>query len=158
MANRNFNKQVAPARKKLAIGGPSSDTGKKGGMGLMGPRIKDMMKRPKDSPLKRGPKGEPVPRTERPLPLKPKDPRKMLPGRPMPKLPLKPKKPQLTPEQMERLKELFKKRRKKAKPSSTKREVSDKRKQLMGGGSSSSREAMMHGFYNKDMGMGKKKK
>ena len=32
------------------------------------------------------------------------------------------------------------------------------RKKLMGGGSSSSREAMMHGFYNKDMGMGKKKK
>ena len=32
------------------------------------------------------------------------------------------------------------------------------RKKLMGGGSSSSREAMMHGFYNKDMGMDKKKK
>ena len=38
MANKNFNKQVAPARKKLAVGGPSSDTGKRGGMGLMGPR------------------------------------------------------------------------------------------------------------------------
>ena len=32
------------------------------------------------------------------------------------------------------------------------------RKKLMGGGMSSGREAMMHGFYNKDMGMGKKKK
>ena len=32
------------------------------------------------------------------------------------------------------------------------------RKKLMGGGMSSGREAMMHGFYNKDMGMKKKKK
>jgi len=141
MANKNFNKQVAPARKKLAVGGPSSDTGKRGGMGLMGPRIKDMMKRPKDSPLKRGPKGEPVPRN------------KMEPIRRMPKLPGKtrpgPMKG-LTPEQMKRLKELMQK---------TGRPRPKKvRKKLMGGGSSSSREAMMHGFYNKDMGMGKKKK
>ena len=141
MANKNFNKQVAPARKKLAVGGPPSDTGKRGGMGLMGPRIKDMMKRPKDSPLKRGPKGEPVPRN------------KMEPIRRMPKLPGKtrpgPMKG-LTPEQMKRLKELMQK---------TGRPRPKKvRKKLMGGGSSSSREAMMHGFYNKDMGMGKKKK
>jgi len=141
MANKNFNKQVVPARKKLAVGGPSSDTGKRGGMGLMGPRIKDMMKRPKDSPLKRGPKGEPVPRN------------KMEPIRRMPKLPGKtrpgPMKG-LTPEQMKRLKELMQK---------TGRPRPKKvRKKLMGGGSSSSREAMMHGFYNKDMGMGKKKK
>ena len=141
MANKNFNKQVVPARKKLAVGGPSSDTGKRGGMGLMGPRIKDMMKRPKDSPLKRGPKGEPVPRN------------KMEPIRRMPKLPGKtrpgPMKG-LTPEQLKRLKELMQK---------TGRPRPKKvRKKLMGGGSSSSREAMMHGFYNKDMGMGKKKK
>ena len=141
MANKNFNKQVVPARKKLVVGGPSSDTGKRGGMGLMGPRIKDMMKRPKDSPLKRGPKGEPVPRN------------KMEPIRRMPKLPGKtrpgPMKG-LTPEQMKRLKELMQK---------TGRPRPKKvRKKLMGGGSSSSREAMMHGFYNKDMGMGKKKK
>ena len=141
MANKNFNKQVVPARKKLMVGGPSSDTGKRGGMGLMGPRIKDMMKRPKDSPLKRGPKGEPVPRN------------KMEPIRRMPKLPGKtrpgPMKG-LTPEQMKRLKELMQK---------TGRPRPKKvRKKLMGGGSSSSREAMMHGFYNKDMGMGKKKK
>ena len=31
------------------------------------------------------------------------------------------------------------------------------RKKLMGGGSASKRESMMHGFYNKDMGMSKKK-
>ena len=141
MANKNFNKQVVPARKKLVVGGPSSDTGKRGGMGLMGPRIKDMMKRPKDSPLKRGPKGEPVPRN------------KMEPIRRMPKLPGKtrpgPMKG-LTPEQIKRLKELMQK---------TGRPRPKKvRKKLMGGGSSSSREAMMHGFYNKDMGMGKKKK
>ena len=141
MANKNFNKQVVPARKKLVVGGPSSDTGKRGGMGLMGPRIKDMMKRPKDSPLKRGPKGEPVPRN------------KMEPIRRMPKLPGKtrpgPMKG-LTPEQLKRLKELMQK---------TGRPRPKKvRKKLMGGGSSSSREAMMHGFYNKDMGMGKKKK
>ena len=153
MANRNFNKQVAPARKKLAIGGPSSDTGKKGGMGLMGPRIKDMMKRPKDSPLKRGPTGEPVPRTERPLPLKPKNPKDMLPVRPRPKLPKIPRTPRptpLTPKQIKKLKDLMDKKRGRGRK--------NKRKQLMGGGSSSSREAMMHGFYNKDMGMDKKKK
>ena len=163
MANPNFNKQVAPARKKLAEGGPSSDTGKRGGMGLMGPRIKDMMKRPKDSPLKRGPKGEPVPGN------------KMEPIRRMPKLPGKtrpgPMKG-LTPEQIKRLKELMQKtgrpRPKKGSvtdkalkasdPKMQKMQKMQKRKKLMGGGSSSSREAMMHGFYNKDMGMGKKKK
>ena len=37
-------------------------------------------------------------------------------------------------------------------------ETKKDRKKLMGGGSSSSREAMIHGFYNKDMGMKKKKK
>ena len=152
MANKNFNKQVVPARKKLAVGGPSSDTGKRGGMGLMGPRIKDMMKRPKDSPLKRGPKGEPVPRN------------KMEPIRRMPKLPKTPRPNPLTPEQLKRLKELMQKRKKGSvtnkalKASDPKMQKMQKRKKLMGGGSSSSREAMMHGFYNKDMGMGKKKK
>ena len=36
MANNRFNKQVSP--KGYAKGGLSSDTGKRGGMGLMGPR------------------------------------------------------------------------------------------------------------------------
>ena len=141
MANRNFNKQVVPARKKLAIGGPAG--GKDDPRRNLGPRIKDMMKRPKD--LKKSPE-----RPGQPLPLKPKDPRDMLPKRPMPKLPRTPRPTPLTPKQQKKLRDLMDKKRGRGRK--------NKRKQLMGGGSSSSREAMMHGFYNKDMGMGKKKK
>ena len=196
MANKNFNKQVAPARKKLAVGGPSSDTGKRGGMGPMGPRVKPLPRFKKkdttdreqiirdkilnnigkDRPRSQDPRKK-RPGSPRPLPIQPRDPRdKMEPRRPMPKLPGRPRPPMkgLPPEQIQRLKELFKKRRKgldpkdrkfkksidslKEKMQKTGRPRPKGRKKLMGGGSSSSREAMMHGFYNKDMGMGKKKK
>ena len=61
------------------------------------------------------------------------------------KIPRTPRPTPLTPKQQKKLKDMLDKK-------------TGKRKKLMGGGSSSSREAMMHGFYNKDMGMGKKKK
>ena len=111
----------------------------------------------------------------KPMPTLPGRPRKPGPRRPMPKLPGRPR-PDLikglTPEQIKRLKELMKKRKgldpknpKFKKSIDSLKEQMKKtgprpkgRKKLMGGGSASSREAMMHGFYNKDMGMGKKKK
>ena len=113
-------------------------------------------------------------RPTRPNPL-PGRPRKPGPSRPMPKLPGRPRPPirGLTPEQIKRLKELMKRRKGldpknpkfkksidslKEKMQKTGRPRPKGRKKLMGGGSSSSREAMMHGFYNKDMGMDKKKK
>jgi len=205
MANRNFNKQIVPARKKLAVGGTLSPKKPKSFDNTdRTPRpksfnntdttdreqiIKDMIK---DRPRSQGPRKK-RPGSPRPLPIQPRDPRdKMTPRRPMPKLPGKPGRPGpsrpmpklpgrprppmkgLTPEQIQRLKELFKKRRKgldpkdpkfkksidslKEKMQKTGRPRPKGRKKLMGGGSSSSREAMMHGFYNKDMGMGKKKK
>jgi hypothetical protein len=228
MANRNFNKQVIPARTKLAAGGPSSDTGKRGGMGPMGPRVKPLPRFKKkdttdrekiirdrilnnklkdklkdfgkDRPTSQEPRKKQRPGSPRPMPIKPRDrtvdrmpmpreidkmqprqpmptmpgrPRKPGPSRPMPKLPGKPRRPdlikKLTPEQIKRLKDIFKNKRKKRKELEPKNSLKDKmqrtgrpkpkgRKKLMGGGSASSREAMMHGFYNKDMGMGKKKK
>jgi hypothetical protein len=144
-------------------------------------KLKDLGK---DRPRSQGP------RKQRPLPITPKDPRDKMeprrpmptlpgrprkpgPSRPMPKLPGKPRRPdlikKLTPEQIKRLKDIFKNKRKKRKELEPKNSLKDKmqrtgrpkpkgRKKLMGGGSASSREAMMHGFYNKDMGMGKKKK
>ena len=60
------------------------------------------------------------------------------------KIPKTPRPTPLTPKQQKKLKDMLDKKQ--------------GRKKLMGGGSSSSREAMMHGFYNKDMGMKKKKK
>ena len=156
MANKNFNKQVAPARKKLA----------EGGMGLMGPRIK---REPVPRNKKRMPR-RPVPiegADRRPMPKLPGKPGKPGPSRPMPKLPKTPRPNPLTPEQLKRLKELMQKRKKgsvtnkalkASDPKMQNMQNMQKRKKLMGGGSSSSREAMMHGFYNKDMGMGKKKK
>ena len=188
MSNRNFNKQIVPARKKLAAGGTLSprkplprfkkkDTTDR--EQIIRDRLKE--KRPKQRP------GSP-----RPMPITPRDPRdKMEPRKPMPTLPGRPRKPGpsrpmpklpgrprpdlikgLTPEQIKRLKELMKKRKgldpknpKFKKSIDSLKEQMKKtgprpkgRKKLMGGGSSSSREAMMHGFYNKDMGMGKKKK
>ena len=163
MANRNFNKQVVPARKKLAAGGTLSprkpknfdNTDTTDREQIIRDRLKE--KRPKQRP------GSP-----RPMPITPRDPRDKMeprrpmpklpgitgkpgPSRPMPKLPGKPRPPikGLTPEQIKRLKEKMQK---------TGRPRPKGRKKLMGGGSASSREAMMHGFYNKDMGMGKKKK
>ena len=203
MANRNFNKQIVPARKKLAAGGTSSprkprsfdntdrtprpksfnNTDTTDREQIIRDRLKDLGK---DRPRSQGP------RKQRPLPITPKDPRdKMEPSRPMPTLPGRPRKPGpsrpmpklpgrprppirgLTPEQIKRLKELMKRRKGldpknpkfkksidslKEKMQKTGRPRPKGRKKLMGGGSSSSREAMMHGFYNKDMGMGKKKK
>ena len=207
MANRNFNKQVVPARKKLAAGGPPSPKKPKSFDNTdRTPRPKSfnntdttdreqiirdkiLNNSGKDRPRSQGPRKK-RPGSPRPLPIQPRDPRdKMTPGRPMPKLPGKPGRPGpsrpmpklpgrprppmkgLTPEQIQRLKELFKKRRKGLDPKDRKfkksidslketvKKIKPKgRKKLMGGGSSSSREAMMHGFYNKDMGMGKKKK
>ena len=170
MANKNFNKQVAPARKKLAVGGPLPRFKKKDTTDREQIiRDKILNNIGKDRPRSQDPRKK-RPGSPRPLPIQPRDPRdKMTPRRPMPKLPGKPGKPGpsrpmpklpgktrpgpmkgLTPEQMKRLKELMQK---------TGRPRPKKvRKKLMGGGSSSSREAMMHGFYNKDMGMGKKKK
>ena len=200
MANRNFNKQIVPARKKLAAGGPSSDTGKRGGMGPMGPRVKPLPRfkkkdttdrekiirdrilnnklkdiKPRDRTVDRMPMPREIDKMQprQFMPTMPGRPRKPGPSRPMPKLPGKPRRPdlikKLTPEQIKRLKDIFKNKRKKRKELEPKNSLKDKmqrtgrpkpkgRKKLMGGGSSSSREAMMHGFYNKDMGMGKKKK
>jgi hypothetical protein len=188
MANRNFNKQIVPARKKLAAGGTLSprkplprfkkkDTTDR--EQIIRDRLKE--KRPKQRPG--SPKPMPMPITprdprdkmepRRPMPTLPGRPRKPGPSRPMPKLPGKPRRPdlikKLTPEQIKRLKDIFKNKRKKIKELEPKNSLKDKmqrtgrptpkgRKKLMGGGSASSREAMMHGFYNKDMGMGKKKK
>ena len=149
MANRNFNKQVVPARKKLAMGGPATKkkVSMKDMIGTGGTKEmreerrrrfndkkspSDMMKRPKP------PKGEPM----RPLPVFPKKPGEA--PKTFPKIPRTPRPTPLTPKQREKLKDMLDKK--------------TGRKKLMGGGSSSSREAMMHGFYNKDMGMGKKKK
>ena len=193
MANKNFNKQVAPARKKLAVGGPLPRFKKKDTTDREQIiRDKILNNIGKDRPRSQDPRKK-RPGSPRPLPIQPRDPRdKMTPRRPMPKLPGKPGRPGpsrpmpklpgrprppmkgLTPEQIQRLKELFKKRRKgldpkdrkfkksidslKEKMQKTGRPRPKGRKKLMGGGSSSSREAMMHGFYNKDMGMGKKKK
>ena len=207
MANRNFNKQIVPARKKLAVGGTLSPKKPKSFDNT------DRTPRPKSfnntdttdreqiirdrltaqEQVQKEKRRKQRPGSPRPLPIQPRDPRdKMEPRRPMPKLPGKPGRPgpsrpmpklpgrprppmkRLTPEQIQRLKELFKKRRKgldpkdpkfkksidslKEKMQKTGRPRPKGRKKLMGGGSSSSREAMMHGFYNKDMGMGKKKK
>ena len=58
------------------------------------------------------------------------------------KLPRVPRPNPLSPKQKQKIKDLLDK----------------KRKKLKGGGSSSKRESMMHGFYNKDMGMNKEKK
>ena len=201
MANRNFNKQIVPARKKLAAGGTSSprkprsfdntdttprpksfnNTDTTDREQIIRDKLKDLGK---DRPRSQGP------RKQRPLPITPKDPRDKMeprrpmptlpgrprkpgPSRPMPKLPGKPRRPdlikKLTPEQIKRLKDIFKNKRKKRKELEPKNSLKDKmqrtgrpktkgRKKLMGGGSASSREAMMHGFYNKDMGMDKKKK
>jgi hypothetical protein len=201
MANRNFNKQVIPARTKLAAGGTASpkkprsfdntdrtprpksfnNTDTTDREQIIRDKLKDLGK---DRPRSQGP------RKQRPLPITPKDPRDKMeprrpmptlpgrprkpgPSRPMPKLPGKPRRPdlikKLTPEQIKRLKDIFKNKRKKRKELEPKNSLKDKmqrtgrpkpkgRKKLMGGGSASSREAMMHGFYNKDMGMGKKKK
>jgi len=198
MANRNFNKQVVPARKKLAAGGTLSprkprsfdntdttprpksfnNTDTTDREQIIRDRLKE--KRPKQRPgsprpmpiTPRDPRDKMEPR--RPMPTLPGRPRKPGPGRPMPKLPGRPRPPirGLTPEQIKRLKELMKKRKgldpknpKFKKSIDSLKEQMKKtgprpkgRKKLMGGGSSSSREAMMHGFYNKDMGMGKKKK
>ena len=197
MANRNFNKQVVPARKKLAAGGTLSprkpknfdntdttprpksfnNTDTTDREQIIRDRLKE--KRPKQRPgsprpmpiTPRDPRDKMEPR--RPMPTLPGRPRKPGPSRPMPKLPGKPRRPdlikKLTPEQIKRLKDIFKNKRKKIKELEPKNSLKDKmqrtgrpkpkgRKKLMGGGSASSREAMMHGFYNKDMGMGKKKK
>lgn len=200
MANRNFNKQVIPARTKLVAGGTASDTGKRGGMGPMGPRVKPLPRfkkkdttdrekiirdrilnnklkdiKPRDRTVDRMPMPREIDKMQprQPMPTMPGRPRKPGPSRPMPKLPGKPRRPdlikKLTPEQIKRLKDIFKNKRKKRKELEPKNSLKEKmqktgrprpkgRKKLMGGGSSSSREAMMHGFYNKDMGMGKKKK
>jgi hypothetical protein len=200
MANRNFNKQVIPARTKLVAGGTASDTGKRGGMGPMGPRVKPLPRfkkkdttdrekiirdrilnnklkdiKPRDRTVDRMPMPREIDKMQprQPMPTMPGRPRKPGPSRPMPKLPGKPRRPdlikKLTPEQIKRLKDIFKNKRKKRKELEPKNSLKDKmqrtgrpkpkgRKKLMGGGSASSREAMMHGFYNKDMGMGKKKK
>ena len=149
MSNRNFNKQIVPSRKKLAMGGPATKkkVSMKDMIGTGGTKEmreerrrrfndkkspSDMMKRPKP------PKGEPM----RPLPVFPKKPGEA--PKTFPKIPRTPRPTPLTPKQREKLKDMLDKK--------------TGRKKLMGGGSSSSREAMMHGFYNKDMGMGKKKK
>ena len=202
MANRNFNKQVIPARTKLVAGGTASDTGKRGGMGPMGPRVKPLPRfkkkdttdrekiirdrilnnklkdiKPRDRTVDRMPMPREIDKMQprQPMPTMPGRPRKPGPSRPMPKLPGRPRPPirGLTPEQIKRLKELMKRRKGldpknpkfkksidslKEKMQKTGRPRPKGRKKLMGGGSSSSREAMMHGFYNKDMGMGKKKK
>jgi hypothetical protein len=201
MANRNFNKQIVPARKKLAAGGTSSprkprsfdntdttprpksfnNTDTTDREQIIRDKLKDLGK---DRPRSQGPrKQRPLPITpkdprdkmepRRPMPTMPGRPRKPGPSRPMPKLPGKPRRPdlikKLTPEQIKRLKDIFKNKRKKRKELEPKNSLKDKmqrtgrpkpkgRKKLMGGGSASSREAMMHGFYNKDMGMDKKKK
>ena len=189
MANRNFNKQVVPARKKLAAGGTLSprkplprfkkkDTTDR--EQIIRDRIGDKERKlgpskPRPMPiLPKDPRDKMEPRPMPTMPIKPKNPRdKMEPRKPMPKLPGRPRPPikGLTPEQIKRLKELMKKRKgldpknpKFKKSIDSLKELMKKtgrpkgRKKLMGGGSSSSREAMMHGFYNKDMGMGKKKK
>ena len=226
MANRNFNKQIVPARKKLAAGGTSSprkprsfdntdttprpksfnntDTTDREKIirdRILNNKLKDKLKDfGKDRPTSQDPRKKQRPGSPRPMPIKPRDrtvdrmpmpreidkmqprqpmptmpgrPRKPGPSRPMPKLPGKPRRPdlikKLTPEQIKRLKDIFKNKRKKRKELEPKNSLKDKmqrtgrpkpkgRKKLMGGGSASSREAMMHGFYNKDMGMGKKKK
>jgi len=212
MANRNFNKQIVPARKKLAAGGTLSprkplprfkkkDTTDREQIirdRILNNKLKDLGK---DRPTSQEPRKKQRPGSPRPMPLGPRDrtvdrmpmprdprdkmeprkpmptmpgrPRKPGPSRPMPKLPGKPRRPdlikKLTPEQIKRLKDIFKNKRKKRKELEPKNSLKDKmqrtgrptpkgRKKLMGGGSASSREAMMHGFYNKDMGMGKKKK
>ena len=218
MANRNFNKQVIPARTKLAAGGTASpkkprsfdntdrtprpksfnNTDTTDREQIIRDKLKDLGK---DRPRSQGPRKKQRPGSPRPMPLGPRDrtvdrmpmprnpidkmeprkpmptmpgrPRKPGPSRPMPKLPGKPRRPdlikKLTPEQIKRLKDIFKNKRKKRKELEPKNSLKDKmqrtgrpkpkgRKKLMGGGSSSSREAMMHGFYNKDMGMDKKKK
>ena len=194
MANRNFNKQIVPARKKLAAGGTSSprkprsfdntdttprpksfnntDTTDREKIirdRILNNKLKDKLKNlGKDRPTSQEPRKKQRPGSPRPMPLGPRDPRDKVkprrpmpklpgitgkpgPSRPMPKLPGKPRPPikGLTPEQIKRLKEQMQK-------TGRPRPKKD-RKKLMGGGSSSSREAMMHGFYNKDMGMGKKK-
>ena len=199
MANRNFNKQIVPSRKKLAAGGTSSprkprsfdntdttprpksfnNTDTTDREQIIRDRIRDKERKlgpskPRPMPITpRDPRDKMEPRRPtRPNPL-PGRPRKPGPSRPMPKLPGKPRRPdlikKLTPEQIKRLKDIFKNKRKKRKELEPKNSLKEKmqktgrprpkgRKKLMGGGSSSSREAMMHGFYNKDMGMGKKKK
>ena len=191
MANRNFNKQIVPARKKLAAGGTLSprkplprfkkkDTTDR--EQIIRDRLKE--KRPKQRPgsprpmpiTPRDPRDKTGPRPPmRPMPTMPGRPRKPGPSRPMPKLPGRPRPPirGLTPEQIKRLKELMKRRKGldpknpkfkksidslKEQMKKTGRPRPKGRKKLMGGGSASSREAMIHGFYNKDMGMGKKKK
>ena len=205
MANRNFNKQVIPARTKLAAGGTASprkplprfkkkDTTDREKIirdRILNNKLKDKLKDfGKDRPTSQEPRKKQRPGSPRPMPLGPRNPidkmeprkpmptmpgrpRKPGPSRPMPKLPGKPRRPdlikKLTPEQIKRLKDIFKNKRKKRKELEPKNSLKDKmqrtgrpkpkgRKKLMGGGSASSREAMMHGFYNKDMGMGKKKK
>ena len=215
MANRNFNKQVIPARTKLAAGGTASpekrlprfkkkDTTDREKIirdRILNNKLKDKLKDfGKDRPTSQDPRKKQRPGSPRPMPIKPRDrtvdrmpmpreidkmqprqpmptmpgrPRKPGPSRPMPKLPGKPRRPdlikKLTPEQIKRLKDIFKNKRKKRKELEPKNSLKDKmqrtgrpkpkgRKKLMGGGSASSREAMMHGFYNKDMGMKKKKK
>ena len=204
MANRNFNKQVVPARKKLAAGGTLSprkplprfkkkDTTDREQIirdRIRDNELKDKLKDfGKDRPTSQDPRKKQRPGSPRPMPITPRDPRDKMeprrpmptlpgrprkpgPSRPMPKLPGRPRTPGLTPEQIRRLKELMKKRKgldpknpKFKKSIDSLKEQMKKtgprpkgRKKLMGGGSSSSREAMMHGFYNKDMGMGKKKK
>ena len=210
MANRNFNKQVIPARTKLAAGGTASpekrlprfkkkDTTDREKIirdRILNNKLKDKLKDfGKDRPTSQDPRKKQRPGSPRPMPITPRDPRdktgprppmrpmptlpgrprKPGPSRPMPKLPGRPRSPirGLTPEQIKRLKELMKRRKGldpknpkfkksidslKEKMQKTGRPRPKGRKKLMGGGSSSSREAMMHGFYNKDMGMGKKKK
>jgi hypothetical protein len=139
MANRNFNKQVVPARKKLAAGGTLSprkpknfdNTDTTDREQIIRDRLKE--KRPKQRP------GSP-----RPMPITPRDPRDKVkprpmpklpgitgkpgPSRPMPKLPGKPRPPikGLTPEQIKRLKEKMQK---------TGRPRPKGRKKLMGVGS-----------------------
>jgi len=221
MANRNFNKQVVPARKKLAAGGTLSprkprsfdntdttprpksfnntDTTDREKIirdRILNNKLKDKLKDfGKDRPTSQDPRKKQRPGSPRPMPITPRDPRdktgprppmrpmptlpgrprKPGPSRPMPKLPGRPRPPirGLTPEQIKRLKELMKRRKGldpknpkfkksidslKEQMKKTGRPRPKGRKKLMGGGSASSREAMMHGFYNKDMGMGKKKK
>ena len=210
MANRNFNKQVIPARTKLAAGGTASpekrlprfktkDTTDREKIirdRILNNKLKDKLKDfGKDRPTSQEPRKKQRPGSPRPMPITPRDPRdktgprppmrpmptmpgrprKPGPSRPMPKLPGRPRPPikGLTPEQIKRLKELMKRRKGldpknpkfkksidslKDKMQRTGRPKPKGRKKLMGGGSASSREAMMHGFYNKDMGMGKKKK
>ena len=187
MANRNFNKQVIPARTKLAAGGTASprkplprfkkkDTTDREKIirdRILNNKLKDI--KPRDRTVDRMPMPREIDKMQprQPMPTMPGRPRKPGPSRPMPKLPGKPRRPdlikKLTPEQIKRLKDIFKNKRKKRKELEPKNSLKEKmqktgrprpkgRKKLMGGGSSSSREAMMHGFYNKDMGMGKKKK